>query len=376
MIVFVRSYIADFDARLGKYFRALEAAGLPFGFIGWNKDGRQCSDAAPHFFYYQRRARLGGGWGNLFALCGWNFFVLRRLIAMRAEVRIVHAVDLDTVLAAWLFCAVFRRKLVFDLYDKYTAVRGIGGLVGRFVDTIEHSIARQAALTLIVSEERRIQHRLGPELSNVVVLENVPQAGLDSPTSPAARKPWKIGYFGVLEPHHRGLEDLLEACRGRADVELHIAGYGGLTERFAAEAHGAGNVHFHGPMTSAAGLALMAGMDVLVGFYYLSVPNHAYASPNKYYEHLMLGRPLATTRGTPPGARVVADGTGWALEEGYEAIVDWLDRLNPDQILGRAGRARKLWERKYASYIEQYYHGVYVSRIRELTRTGTPNATG
>lgn len=370
MIVFVRSYISDFDARLGKYFAALGAAGVPFGFIGWNKDGRQAG-AAADFHYYTRRARLGAGWSNALALVGWNLYVLLQLMRERARVRIVHAVDLDTAVAAWLFCTLCRRRLIFDIYDKYTAVRGIGGLAGRLIDALERYIARRSSLTIIVSEERRAQHGLHHSQRNVLVLENVPQDDVGESDPAIAVKPWKIGYFGVLEPRHRGLEDLLAVCRKRNDVEVHIAGYGGLAEACAAQA---GNVFFHGPMSSGAGLGLMAGMDVLVGFYYLSVPNHAYASPNKYYEHLMLGRALVTTRGTPPGNRAAADRTGWALAEGRQAIADWLDALDAEEIRSRGARARMLWNQKYARYIETHYRGEYVSRIQRMLKAGAPDA--
>lgn len=365
MIVFVRSYIADFDARLGKYFKALHIAGLPCQFIGWNKDGR-LGRAEPGFHYYSRRARLGAGWANLFALVGWNIYLLRQLVRLRAQVRVVHAVDLDTALAAWVFCKLFRRDLVFDLYDRYTAVRDIGGLPGRLIDSVEHFIACRAALTLIVAEERRAQHRLPAMLDNVLVLENVPQTALAETPAPSDAPPWKIGYFGVLEPAHRGLEDLLEACRGRSDVELHLAGYGGLADTCAAEAARSANVHFHGPMPSSKGLELMSRMDVVAGFYYLTVPNHVHASPNKYYEHLMLGRPLVTTDGTPPGARVVAEGTGWALRQGRAAIDAWLEGLDEEGIRCRGVKARALWDREYASYFERRYQGEYVSRLRSM----------
>ncbi|ARP96984.1 glycosyltransferase [Bordetella genomosp. 13] len=374
MIVFVRSYIADFDARLGKYFQALRKAGLPFTFIGWNKDGR-LAETAPGFHYYPRPARLGGGWKNLTALLGWNLYLLWQLVRLRSQVRVVHAVDLDTALAAWLFCAVFRRSFVFDLYDKYTAVRGIGGPIGRAVDALERWLARRASLTLIASEERLVQHGLRPDLCNVLVLENVPQGQASQRRPPAATPPWRIGYFGVLEPQHRGLEHLLDVCRRRSDVQVHIAGYGGLADFISAEAARSVNVTFHGPMPSASGLALMADMDVLVGFYYRSVPNHAFASPNKYYEHLMLGRPLITTLGTPPGERVSIEGTGWALPEGEAAIAAWLDALKAEDIRERGARARALWDEKYASYIERQYQGAYVARIRRMLRAEAADAT-
>ncbi len=63
MIFFIRSYIADFDARMGKYFDALTDAEIPFCFIGWNKDGRPAS-ARRGFRYFSKIAKLGGGWRN------------------------------------------------------------------------------------------------------------------------------------------------------------------------------------------------------------------------------------------------------------------------------------------------------------------------
>src|SRR5690606_35013636 len=225
MVIFVRSYIADLDARLGKYFKALDTAGLSWRFIGWNKTG---AAAAPdsRCDYFERRARLGAGWSNAAALLLWNLYILRQLVRHRARAQVVHAVDLDCALACWLFCALFRRRLVFDIYDKYTAVRNIGGWPGRILDALERRLALGAPLTLLASEERLAQHGIPAGRGNVLVLENVPHVDMPEPAPSPARPPWKIGYFGVLEARHRGLEDLLVVCAGRDDVELHVAGYG------------------------------------------------------------------------------------------------------------------------------------------------------
>lgn len=366
MIFFARSYVADFDARLGKYFDALADAGLSCHFIGWNKDGSaDVGDERQTLF--PLRAKLGGGWRNALALLRWNFFLFRQLWRARRDLRIVHAIDLDSAFCSWLFCAIARKRLVFDLYDKYSAVRNISGAPGRLLDCLETRIAKSADLTLIVSEERYVQHGLPATQANVLVLENVPGEFACRQPVHEPGLPWRIGYFGVLEPRNRGLEDLLEVCRGRNDVELHVAGYGGLEQAFAeAAARSRSNVRFYGAVSSADGLALMAGMDVMVGMYYLTVPNHLYASPNKYYEHLMLGRGMLTTAGTPPGAKVANQGSGWAISEGASAIAAWLDGLDEIQIREAARQAGRIWQEKYSSYYAEHYKGEYVRRIGKL----------
>src|SRR5690606_38677069 len=132
-------------------------------------------------------------------------------------------------------------------------------------------------------EDRLEQMQLPADSENCLVLENVPLAAVPASPLPKFDGRWRIGYFGVLEPRHRGLEDLLSVAAGRTDVELHFAGYGGLEETVASFASKYPNIHYHEPMDSSAGLSLMAQMHVIAGLYYLSVPNHAFAAPNKYF---------------------------------------------------------------------------------------------
>lgn len=370
MIYFVRSYVSDFDARLGKYFGALDAAGMSRHFVGWNKDGAAASTGNQQTLF-GLKARLGGGWRNALALLKWNLFLFWQLCRARRDVRVVHAIDLDSALSCWVFCKLFRKPLVFDIYDKYTAVRNISGLTGRVLDAVENHIANAADLTLIVSEDRFAQHGLRAGQPNIQILENVPgMAPVARKARDAVNPPWKIGYFGVLEPRNRGLEDLLAACKERRDVELHVAGYGGLAEAFSTAAGEAPNIHYYGPLASQEGLTLMAGMDVIVGMYYLTVPNHAFASPNKYYEHLMLGRGMLTTLGTPPGAKVARDGSGWAIAEGVAEVHAWLDRLNQVEIKAAGIQAGRVWSEKYSSYYVSHYKGEYVRRIKMLLGEG------
>ncbi len=365
MIFFVRSYIAEFDGKLGKYFKALSSAGLPFRVIGWNKTGQEPKEVRDdvHFKY---RARLGGGWRNAIALLRWNLFVFLELVKARRQVQIVHAVDLDTALISSIFCILFGRTLVFDIYDKYTAVRSIGGLAGHAIDCMERWVAKRAEMVIIASPARFSQHGLTAEDENVLVLENVPESEPTSFDLPKACRPWRIGYFGVLEPTNRGLEHLLTACEGRSDVELHVVGYGALVPLFASAAALGANIYYHGAQPSEIGLGIISTMDITVGMYYLSVPNHRYASPNKYYEHLMLGRPLLTTAGTPPGALVERNHTGWAIPEGLQSIHKWLDGLTPDDIRERGRLAHGVWERSYENYYAIWYQGEYVSRMKRL----------
>lgn len=365
MIFFVRSCLASYDSRIHKYFKCLENAELTYKFVGWRR-GDDSYVPQKHEIIYFLNGRLGAGWGNLFSLLKWNIFLFFTLVSHRKEINIVHVVDLDSAFICNIYCRVFRKKIIFDIYDKYAAVRNISGIIGRMIDSIELSIAKSADLTILAGPTRHRQLGLKQLPSNFIVLENVPAAQIQKKIMPQDFDKIRLGYFGVLEPKHRGLEDLMDVVASNPRVDFHVAGYGSLLEEVKKYAKSFSNIHYHGILNSKDGLELMSEMHVIIGMYYLSVPNHYYASPNKYYEHLMLGRGLLTTRGTAPGVRVTENGTGWAINEGREAISIWLKQLNLDLINAAGEAAHAVWMRQYIDYFQINYNDLYLSKVRSM----------
>lgn len=367
-ITFVRALLPQLDARMSKYAHALKARGDTVSFIGWDRDQTELPASEDQVFLYRKVAALGARWRNLWALIGWNLFILRTLFRQRHQLSVVHSVDLDSTLAAWIFCRLCRKPLVFDIYDHYADSRAISGPVRRLFNGIERFLARHADLTLLADESRYQQHALAPA-PNIMIVENVPASQLPAqPLDPFESGPIRIGYLGILEKQHRGLEDLLAACAGCPDVELHIGGYGPLSSHVEAMAQDHDNIIAHGPLSHDAGLKMLSSMHCIVGFYYLSIPNHRYAAPNKYYEHLLLGRALLTTLGTPPGKRVIEEQTGWALAETTNAIHDWLASVTKAELVARGTRARALWDQHYRQYAHDVYSSQYCSQLEALLR--------
>lgn len=366
MIVYIRSYICDYDSRINKFFSVMESKGVEYIYIGWDKIDAGY-DPQPRKIIHRSNAPIGNRWKNFFAVLSWQIFVFQKLLITRARTKVVQCVDLDTALIGYVFCCLFGKKFVFDIYDQYSSSRGVTGVPARVMDWIERALAKRSSLCIVAAPERFAQHGLDPSSTNVMVLENVPQFDL----SPVPLSPYRdvvdIGLFGVLESQHRGIETLLDLCDKHPDrVRLHVAGYGSLEKLICARAKVNPAIAFYGPLSSCDGLILMQRTHVMAGFYYLTNPNHYYAAPNKYFEHLMLGRGLLTTSGTPPGQRVKHLGTGWALAEGLPPLESWLASLNYEQIQKRAEIARRVWENHYSDYMRVHYGDRYVHRILNL----------
>lgn len=367
MVVFIRSFVADFDGKIQKYFSCLNKNNIPFHYIGWARgDAKKISTKKETFF--QKKAPLGGGINNIFNLFLWNFFIFKQLIKKRKNIKVVHAVDFDCALISYIFCRLFKKVFVFDVYDKYTEVRKFPGILTGLINKIEFFLIKKADLCILADENRYAQHGLSKNTQNVIVLENVPSTSqiLISELK-EIKADIQIGYFGVLEPENRGLEDLIDAVNMNSNIVFHVVGYGGLSDFMLENSKKNKNIRFYGPKTAEEGLNIMKDMDILVGMYYKTVKNHLFAAPNKYYEHLMLGRAMLTTIGTPPGEKVILNDTGWAVEEGMESLNNWLVSLHRDNsIIRKANNASKLWQEKYANYYLNYYEGNYLMKIKNF----------
>lgn len=367
MIFFIRSFIADFDGKIQKYFSALKTANIQFHYVGWSRGNVTKTNNKDETFY-QRKAPLGNGIKNIYNILLWNLFIFSTLIKNRKKIKVVHAIDFDSGLSTWLFCILFKKKFIFDVYDKYTDVRKFPQKLITLIDKLEIYLINKSDLTILADENRYGQHGLPISNRNIIVLENVPSvSNISNIILKEISSNINIGYFGVLEANNRGLEDLALTIQKHPNIFLHVVGYGPLSDFMNKISKNHENIIFYGSKTAEEGLNIMKEMDILVGMYYKTVKNHLFAAPNKYYEHLMLARPLLTTIDTPPGKKVLEHDTGWAIEEGQDTLDSWLKSLNNhEEIVTKAFNAGELWKIKYSNYFHKYYEGLYINRIRSF----------
>ncbi|USU03403.1 glycosyltransferase (plasmid) [Sphingomonadaceae bacterium OTU29LAMAA1] len=362
MRLFVRSIDVDTDARLRRFISALRQRSRPYFITYWHRrDEPPTND--PFRVPFCHAAPIGARWRNAVGLAMWNLHIARTIWRYRRSLTSVQAIDLDCALTAGCCCFLLGIPFIFDIYDSYPDSRSMHGVVATAARRIEGWLAKRAALTIIADAGRRRQHGIADDV-DVMVVENVPATDWSQTLMPdlVPGRPIVLGYLGNLETRHRGLEDVLTLVAGDDRYRLLIAGTGALEQTVRQAANACDRIVFFGPVEHHDGMALMARCHILLGLYYLSVPNHRYAAPNKYYEHLILGRPLLTTRSTPPGNRVRQHETGWAVDDGAASIEACLGDLVDDHaaIVTAGARARALWDRNYANYVSTVIDVQYV----------------
>ncbi len=165
------------------------------------------------------------------------------------------------------------------------------------IEKIDHKIINSADATIICSE-KRIEQIAGSNPKKMYVIHNTPRenAGFGNYTLNADKI--KIVYVGILATG-RFIREVADFVKKNKDFEFHVGGFGKLETELDIMSKTYDNIFFYGRLPYSNTLKLEENCDILVAIYDPDVPNHYYAAPNKFYESLMLGKPviMATNSG-------------------------------------------------------------------------------
>lgn len=300
-------------------------------------------------------ATWGGGMKtNLLPMLRFELKLFHWLISHRQEYDVIHACDLLMGLPALVIARLFRKKLVYDVFDFYADTKIGPALLLRIFAGIERYIINKADATIICSEQRIEQiGKCHPR--RLTVIHNSPSSEQLSESKTADKvcmsssgRP-KVVYVGNLV-EDRYILQILNVAAGDASFELHIGGMGVLSETVQTYAQNHDNIFFYGRLAYRDTLKLESECDIMLALYDPAVNNHKYAAPNKFYEAMVLGKPIIMFRNT--GMYDVIDKTGFgetiepSEKELHTAIHKLIVKretrlLDPDMM-------RKLFDEQYA----------------------------
>ena len=170
----------------------------------------------------------------------------------------------------------------------------------------------------------------------------------------------KIVYVGILA-NTRFIEEIAGFVGKDHRFEFHIGGFGSLEARVRDLAAAYGNVFFYGKLPYAQALALESACDMMTAIYDPSVPNHRYAAPNKFYESLMLGKPVLMARNTGFDDVIEKNQIGRLIDYSPEGLADGILGLYESKEDWKA-----MSERAKALYHEAYSWSIMEPRMKEL----------
>lgn len=347
-IVILRSNPIQPDPRAERIARTLVRAGFKALILGWDRSAAEATRVKRRgvpIILLPIKAAYGRGLANFPALLHWQVHLFIWLLTHRRAYQAVHACDFDTVLPAYLVSRLFGKKVVYDIFDFYADhLRATPQWVKRAIRWLDLKVIGRVDAVILVDEIRQEQIAAA-DSRQVIIIYNTPEeapSSTDVARQEADDRGLRLAYIGLLHVE-RGLLPVLELLARHADWHLNLAGFGGDEALIVPRATALPNVLFHGRVPYSQALEMMAESDVLLALYDPTIPNHRYASPNKIFEAMMLGKPVVVAEGTHADEIVAEAGCGLIVPYGnLQALECALEALAADPAmrrrLGDAGR--------------------------------------
>lgn len=345
------------DPRVEKIGRALLAAGHSVQALGWDRRGDLSEVEGSAGFPIRRLdipARPKKGLRNAPSLARWQAAAFAWLRRCRSTYDVIHACDFDAAVPALWARRLWGCRLVYDVFDFYAdMLRATPRPVKAAVRALDLAAIGEADAVILADESRRAQIA-GSHPRRLAVVCNSPEDCLAeiatrplAPADPSIRL--RLAYAGLMQVE-RGLLPLVEALSRHPEWRLDLAGEGAERGLVLERATGLSNVIYHGVLPYPEALAMSYAADVLPAFYDPSIPNHRYASPNKLFEGMMLGRPVLAARHTGFDRLVSELDCGLVVNYGsLDQIEAALRSLEDPALRRRLGEnGRRAYEQTYA----------------------------
>lgn len=300
-VLFLRSNPILPDPRVEKQAAALSAAGYQVNILGWDRTGKfpsSCSIQDVNIERLQINSKYGRGLANLPQLIQWQIRLLVWLIKHRYEFDLIHACDFDTIIPAWVLKVIFNKHLIYDIFDFYADhLQSTPRVFKSIIRVLDRILINQADAVILVDDVRRAQiYPANPK--KLIIVYNTPNnIPPQKKSSYVSNGQFRIAYIGLLQ-YERGLLELINTVSKHSEWRLDLAGFGGDELEIIDLANAQSNIYFHGRIPYQQTLEISSRADVLVATYDPVNPNHKFASPNKLFEAMMLGKPVIVSDGT------------------------------------------------------------------------------
>jgi glycosyltransferase involved in cell wall biosynthesis len=346
--------------RIWKIANSLKKKYEPSAF-GWNREGISSQDINKYIVplsLFRIKAPFGRPSLILYYPLFWTW-IFFKLLANRPSV--VHAVDLDTLLPCTLYKLILRKRLVYDVHDRF------GGYVPlkytilyKAISLVEELLSKQANVLVTVSEKVQDTFRLRPK--HCAIIMNFSE-DYNLNRSKSEDGILTLVYTGLI-CKDQGLDIVTPALEGLDNVRLVLAGRVADKELLDKMTK-LPNVNYVGLLERADSLKLEASSDAMVVLYDLQYRKNQLSSPNKIFEAMMCGIPLITNM---EGDLVEEIDCGITVEYNIDQVKNAIIKLRDDlELRTRLGNnGRKAFVEKYNwDNMEKKLYEIYSNLLKE-----------
>lgn len=315
-----------------------------------------------HFKITNYQVRYHSRLGHIWALIKYYFFAFKKISKNRSDIDFIYAVNMWLGLVAFVAYKIYKIPYIYDIYDSLPYTRNYPTLLRKIMVYFERIVINSSDSTIIVSDER-VEQISKARPKRLEIIYNSPE--IDSASLDGIKKDtdkYRVVYIGGLAPY-RAIPELLAAIADLPDFELIIGGDGALRELVEEYANKYSNITYVGRKKYEDVLKIEQTADALTALYDPAIPNHKYASPNKFFESFALGKPVLMFKDTGMDS--------WLLTEDAGVVIQGVNKESVENGLvdireKYSGKQNELKERMQSVFNKKFSWNLMKIKLSEL----------
>lgn len=307
-----------------KYMRILDDAGIRYDLIGWRREEQIRYTGSNVYMYEGKTAkRYSSPIRKIMPSVGFARYVKKIVNEKKYDMLIVLTTQTAIVLAD-LLLGKYRGRFIFDYRDKsYEYIKPYSMLVNAIVGASSETAISSPWFAEVLTDKKKYikSHNLQTEYLSY---------RKECCTKKAAGEALVAGYVGALrelEYHKR----LIDAFGADKRFVLHTYGCGDDYEALAAYSARYDNTFVHGRYEEKDKYKIIGQFDIMCYNYPYSYVNDG-AVANKYYDSLIMKKPMFVNAQTRLGSFIVENGLGVAVPDSCigmtDMIYDWYESMD------------------------------------------------
>lgn len=371
-VCIIRSNPVNPDSRVEKEAKSLKKRGYNVHILAWDREENHIArnevirvdNLEIPITRIGCKASYGEGMKNIISYVKFQMSMREWLKKNSQNIDIIHACDFDTAFFSIGVAKRKKKKFVFDIFDfLYSKPQNI---IQKIVQLAQIQIINYSDGTIICTEDRLKQIK-GSKPKRIAIVHNSPENKIVANDKENSEQPITIVYVGILQDY-RLLKEITEVIGNKSNIRFMVAGFGKYEKFFHESSRKYPNVNFLGKISYADTITLESKADIMLAVYDPKIDNHIYAAPNKFYEALMLGKPLIMVKNTGMSSFVKNEDIGQLIEYSKEGFEEGLNLLinRKDEWKNMSNKMKKLYEKKFSwSIMEKRLYHLYDTIIEE-----------
>ena len=349
-IVFVRANNYDCTPAIPRALEASEGIFKDVNIICWNRSGKdEPKELMVNGVKLKQfvRAASQRSLKVVFLTLWYQVWLFWNLLCLRADV--IQVCSIVSGLPAGIVALLTRRRFIYDIRDPFALCYCFPWIIRKIVYALDWCVMGLSS-AFVVPTSRYIPYigRWANSKREIVEIPNTCHDLLGELKSVERilrpkkdDKVIRLGYMGYLD-ESRGAGWLLEFCGDCSNnSELIVAG-DCRSEKLMAAIKSTPNVTYVGRLPYKSALALMCEIDAVTIFCDTKKPSYRIADPTKFYDAMMVGKPVLVSRTTSIHHIVLEKRLGYVLEynnmNGLHKVVEELRSSEKRAAMGKRCR--------------------------------------